>query len=102
MGIEEERLQEIERLKREFEVTAAMFALSNGHYDIVEWLEKRGARKHREMFENKRRENIKSDETLNSMAAIPAMDEEFARAYIDTYNKYWPQDGRDRIFSSNP
>merc|ERR1712130_420619 len=58
--------------------TPAMFALSNGHYNIVQWLEsEKLAKKHKEIFE------------------YTKMDEELARYYIDPYNEYWGEPSND-------
>jgi len=64
--------------------TPAMFALSNGHYNIVQWLEsKKFAKRHKEIFEKQTK--------------FTKMDEEFARYYIDpgNYNKYWGEQSND-------
>merc|ERR1712130_244124 len=60
--------------------TPAMFALSNGHYNIVEWLEsEKLAKRHKEIFENQTK--------------FTKMDEEFARYYIG--NEYWGEPSND-------
>jgi len=56
--------------------TPAMFALSNGHYNIVQWLEsEKFAKRHKEIFE--------------FQTKFTKMDKEFARYCIDLDNKYW-------------
>jgi len=73
--IEADEEKEIARLIAEEEVTPAMFALSNGHHNIVRWLEEQGATRHKKM--------------LSEKTDLDVTDEDFFRRHIDRDHKYW-------------